>query len=225
VNLGRALGGGINDDKFARWLDQNLFEGATFESFGGGRRPQVWINASDIYNRTPFVFSEIAFKALCSDIRSYKIADAVAASAAVPFVFAPIVLETYPGGCAARLPDWVERARHNPEAQPLLRAFAQAIARYHHARETGGAGAPDDDCGRRCGTWIGRQLEQQSRGAARRGVGGCGSRYGDRRERAFELRGFHYAGQRMGCKSPAVALWIVGGPTQSAWIACWLEMR
>jgi NTE family protein len=131
VNLGRALGGGVNDDKFSRWLDQNLFEGATFEAFGGGRRPQVWINASDIYNRTPFVFGEIAFKALCSDIRSYKIADAVAASAAVPLVFAPIVLETYPGGCAARLPDWVERARHNPEAQPLLRAYAQAIARYH----------------------------------------------------------------------------------------------
>jgi NTE family protein len=104
VNLGRALGGGVNDDKFSRWLDQNLFEGGTFEAFGGGRRPQVWINASDIYNRTPFVFGEIAFKALCSDIRSYKIADAVAASAAVPLVFAPIVLETYPRGCDARQP-------------------------------------------------------------------------------------------------------------------------
>jgi NTE family protein len=131
VNLGRALGGGVNDDQFSRWLDQNLFDGATFEAFAGGRRPRVWINASDIYNRTPFVFGEIAFNALCSDIRSYKIADAVAASAAVPLVFAPIVLETYAGGCATQLPDWVERARRNPEAQPLLRAFAEATARYH----------------------------------------------------------------------------------------------
>jgi NTE family protein len=130
-NLGRALGGGVNDNQFPRWLDQNLFDGATFEAFGGGRRPWVWINASDIYNRTPFIFGEVAFNALCSDIRSYKIADAVAASAAVPLAFAPIVLETYPGGCTTRLPDWVERARHNPDAQPLLRSFAEATARYH----------------------------------------------------------------------------------------------
>jgi NTE family protein len=131
VNLGRALGGGVNDNQFPRWLDQNLFDGATFASFGAGRRPWVWINASDIYNRTPFVFGEIAFNALCSDIRSYKIADAVAASAAVPLAFAPIVLETYPGGCATRLPDWIESARRNPDAQPLIRSFAEATARYH----------------------------------------------------------------------------------------------
>jgi NTE family protein len=131
ANLGRALGGGVNDSQFPRWLDRNLFDGATFASFNVNSRPWVWINASDIYNRTPFVFGPIAFNALCSDIRSYKIADAVAASAAVPLAFAPIVLETYPGGCATRLPDWIERARHNPDAQPLLRSFAEATARYH----------------------------------------------------------------------------------------------
>jgi NTE family protein len=132
ANIGRALNGGVNSNQFPRWLDENLFEGATFESFGANRAPQVWINASDIYNHTPFVFGPVAFDALCSDIRSYKIADAVAASAAVPVAFAPIVLETFPGGCATRLPDWIERARHNPDAQPLLRAFADATARYHN---------------------------------------------------------------------------------------------
>jgi NTE family protein len=129
ANIGRALGGGVNDNQFSRWLDENLFDGATFGSFGANPRPWVWINASDIYNHTPFVFGPLAFSALCSDIRSYKVADAVAASAAVPLAFAPIVLETYPG-CSARMPDWIERARHNPEAQPLLRSFAEAIARY-----------------------------------------------------------------------------------------------
>jgi NTE family protein len=131
ANIGRALGGGVNANQFPRWLDENLFEGATFAEFSGGRPPRVWINASDIYNRTPFVFGPIAFDALCSDLRSYKIADAVAASAAVPIAFAPIVLETFPGGCSARLPEWIERARHNPDAQPLLRSFAEATARYH----------------------------------------------------------------------------------------------
>jgi predicted acylesterase/phospholipase RssA len=48
-----------------------------------------------------------SWKNLCSDLRSYKIADAVAASAAVPLAFAPIVLETFSGGCSARLPGWI----------------------------------------------------------------------------------------------------------------------
>jgi NTE family protein len=129
-NIGRALGGGVNDSQFTSWLDRNLFDGARFDSFREDRRPRVWINASDIYNRTPFVFGKTAFDALCSDIRSYRVAEAVAASAAVPLAFAPIVLETYPGGCAAPLPAWLERARRDPDAQPLLRSFAEANARY-----------------------------------------------------------------------------------------------
>jgi NTE family protein len=28
------------------------------------------------------------------------------------------------------LPAWLERARHDPDAQPLLRSFAEANARY-----------------------------------------------------------------------------------------------
>jgi len=130
-NIGRALGGGVNDSQFTDWLDRNLFDGARFDTFREDRRPRVWINASDIYNRTPFVFGKTAFDALCSDIRSYRVAEAVAASAAVPLAFAPIVLETYPGGCATQLPAWIERARRDPNAQPLLRSFAEATARYH----------------------------------------------------------------------------------------------
>ena len=49
---------------------------------------------------------------------------------AVPLAFAPIVLETFPGGCSKQLPPLLERARHDPQAQPLLRSFAEANARY-----------------------------------------------------------------------------------------------
>jgi NTE family protein len=129
-NIGRALGGGVNSSQFADWLDRNLFDDARFDALREDRRPRVWINASDIYNRTPFVFGKTAFDALCSDIRSYRVAEAVAASAAVPLAFAPIVLETYPGGCAAPLPAWLERARNDPNGQPLLKSFAEANARY-----------------------------------------------------------------------------------------------
>ncbi len=132
VNLVRALAGGINDATgLTRWLNQNLFDGATFAEFRADRRPRVWINAADIYNRTPFVFDQTSFSAMCSDLRAYPLADAVSASAAVPVVFAPVVIKTYPGACERPLPDWIERARKDRAAAPMLRGYAAAIGRYH----------------------------------------------------------------------------------------------
>lgn len=131
-NLVRGLSGGVNDaTHLPRWLSQNLFDGATFEAFRARQRPRVWINAADIYNRTPFVFGRTAFSVMCSDLNSYPIADAVAASAAVPIAFAPIIIESYAGKCNAQLPDWAIKARTNPSAPPLLKSFANALASYH----------------------------------------------------------------------------------------------
>ena len=80
TNIARGLQGGINDTtQFPKWLDDNLFDHATYKSLLFQRRPFVWINASDIYNRTPFVFGNVIFGALCSDLASYPIALAVAA--------------------------------------------------------------------------------------------------------------------------------------------------
>ena len=132
ATLSRAVAGGINDSTgFPRWLDANLFQGATFRDLGATSRPQVWINASDIYNRTPFVFGAAAFSAMCSDLSEYPLANAVAASAAVPVAFAPVVIQTFPGKCNNRLPPWIVRARDNTNAPPMLNSFAKAISRYH----------------------------------------------------------------------------------------------
>ena len=130
-NLMRAMAGGVNQDvPFRNWLDANLFEGATFGALLTDRRPRVWINATDIYNRTSFVFGKTAFNAICSDLSTYPVAAAVAASAAVPLAFAPVVLETFPERCNHRLPEWILRAADNPAASPLLRSFAQGVRRY-----------------------------------------------------------------------------------------------
>jgi NTE family protein len=131
ANISRALSGGVNDASgFARWLDETLFEGATFAALGAGARPQVWINASDIYNRTTFVFGPTAFEAMCSDLKSYPIAEAVAASVAVPVIFAPVVVQTYPGVCPAPVPAWIARVGRDPAAAPMLKAYADAIGHY-----------------------------------------------------------------------------------------------
>src|SRR4029077_2046541 len=87
LNIAKGLQGGINDPtQFPRWLDDNLYEGATFKTLLYQRRPYIWINASDIYDRTPFVFGPVLFGALCSDLANYPVSVAVAASAAVPVV-------------------------------------------------------------------------------------------------------------------------------------------
>lgn len=131
ANISRAFAGGVNQDvPFRNWLDANLFEGATFGQLLTERRPRVWINATDIYNRTPFVFGKTAFSAICSDLAGYPVAAAVAASAAVPLAFAPVVLEAFPDRCHSRLPGWITRAADNPNASPLLHAFAKGVRSY-----------------------------------------------------------------------------------------------
>ncbi|CAM5369828.1 Patatin OS=Afipia felis OX=1035 GN=BN961_01153 PE=4 SV=1 [Afipia felis] len=132
ATLGRAFAGGINDSTgFPRWLDANLFHGATFGEFRAIGKPRVWINASDIYNRTPFVFGAVTFNAICSDLSQYPLSSAVAASAAVPVAFAPVVIQSFPTKCDQPLPAWVERVRRDQNASPLLSSFATALTKYH----------------------------------------------------------------------------------------------
>jgi NTE family protein len=130
-NIARGLDGGVNDaTQFPVWLDAHLYNNATFKDLLRRPRPRVWINAADIYNRTAFIFTPVTFSALCSDLGSYPISMAVAASAAVPVVFAPIVIQNYPGGCPNSLPNWVERIHKDPNATPLIKSYADTLAGY-----------------------------------------------------------------------------------------------
>jgi NTE family protein len=131
VNVVRGFEGGVNDaSKLSGWLDRNVFNGATLGDVFQPGKPIIWLNASDLYNRTPFLFSPVTFAALCSDVRRYPLSLAVAASAAVPIVFVPIVLESYPTACTQPLPLWADRALANPNAGADVQAFAQALRRY-----------------------------------------------------------------------------------------------
>jgi len=130
-NIARGLNGGVNDTtKFPVWLDAHLYGQATYKDLLRRTRPRVWINAADIYDRTAFIFAPVTFSALCSDLASYPVSLAVAASAAVPVVFAPIVIQNYHDSCATPLPAWVARARNDPNAAPLIKSYANALERY-----------------------------------------------------------------------------------------------
>ncbi len=136
VVIARALSGGANDrSSFARWLDDNLFDGARFGSLRRPNAPTVWINASDVFNRTPFLFSYDTFAALCSDLDSVRISDAVGASAAVPVVFSPIMLEAAKSRCDYTRPAWLTRALQDPESSVRLQAYARALDAYQRGDE------------------------------------------------------------------------------------------
>jgi NTE family protein len=97
VNLLRLLAGGVNDrSNLAATLDAGIFRGATFADLTRRNKPDVWINATDLYNRTPFPFIPPVFQGLCSDLSQLRVSGAVAASMAVPLAFAPVVLKRHP---------------------------------------------------------------------------------------------------------------------------------
>ena len=135
-NVAQGLNGGVNvASRFTGWLDRNLFDNATLGELFQQGKPIIWINASDLYNRTPFLFSPVTFAALCSDIGKYPLSQAVAASAAVPVAFVPIVLESFPAACVTPLPPWVDRDLADRNAGAQVRAFAVALTRYRNGEQ------------------------------------------------------------------------------------------
>lgn len=132
----KGIAGGVNGrDTFGRYLDDTLFQGATFGDLHRKSHIKTWINATDMANNTPFLFSPETFDALCSDLSKVRLSEAVAASSAFPLVFTPIVLEAHHGKCDYREPDWLTAARYNPEATAAMRAHARALESYTNPDE------------------------------------------------------------------------------------------
>jgi NTE family protein len=131
-NLLRLVAGGLNDrSNLAQRLDSEVFRGATFADLYRRNKPDVWINATDLYHRIPFPFTPPAFLALCSDLSALPVSEAVAASMAVPLVFAPVVLRTHPQACLTPLPP-LEAPLQGTAGAPTdtVASVAQAIRDY-----------------------------------------------------------------------------------------------
>ena len=131
ITLARGLSGGANGRKtFARFLNEALFQKATFGDLARRSNIITWINAADVAHKTSFLFSPETFDALCSDLSKLPISEAVAASAAFPLVFSPIVLQAHSTDCNYQEPDWLTAARFNPESTSTLRAHGNVLERY-----------------------------------------------------------------------------------------------
>lgn len=82
-------------DSAIEYYQDVLFDNATFADMAHPERPLIIINASDLGYGVRFSFVQEYFDLLCSDLSSYPVANAVAASSAVPVVFTPVVLANH----------------------------------------------------------------------------------------------------------------------------------
>ena len=81
-------------------------------------------------NSTLFVFTQETFDALWNNLADLPVSEAVAASAAFPLVFSPIVLEAHQDDCNYEEPDWLTAARFNPEATSAMKVYGTALETY-----------------------------------------------------------------------------------------------
>jgi NTE family protein len=83
-------------DLAAELYDQTVFDSASFDTLvRKATRPFLIINATNLYQGARFEFTDHQFRYLGSDISSYPVSRAVAASSAFPFLLSPITLVNY----------------------------------------------------------------------------------------------------------------------------------
>ncbi len=108
---------------------QAVFHGKTFADLKAQDGPLIVINASDLGYGVRFSFVQEYFDLLCSDISSYPVARAVAASSAVPVLFNPVVVRNYPD-CRVDEVGWMNAAKKRSLANAELVEVAEGIKTF-----------------------------------------------------------------------------------------------
>jgi len=111
------------------YYQEHVFHGATFADMIQPGRPLIVINASDLGYGTRFSFIQEYFDLLCSDLSSFPVARAVAASSAVPVVFHPIVIENF-SDCGTKPPDWLSAAKQRAAGDARLSLVVEEMETY-----------------------------------------------------------------------------------------------
>ncbi len=101
-------------DLAADYYNKHVFEGKTFGDLLARKEPMIVINATDMVHGTRVSFIQDAFDAICSDLSTFPVARACAASSAVPMVLSPISLRNYAGRCGFHMPEALAEAMKPP---------------------------------------------------------------------------------------------------------------
>ncbi len=117
-------------DLEAEYFDDILFHGATYKDLNQQRGPALIIQATDITDGSYFTFSHLQFGMICSDLRSYPLARATAASSSVPGPLGAITLRNYAGQCGFQDESWMAPALANPDFTSRAYRFALQVQSY-----------------------------------------------------------------------------------------------
>ncbi len=97
-------------DLAADYYDKHVFDGKTYGDLFANKQPLIVINATDMVHGTRVAFLQDTFDTICSDLSTFPVARACAASSAVPMVLSPITMRNYAGNCGYVLPKVLEDA-------------------------------------------------------------------------------------------------------------------
>ena len=112
----------------ANRYSENIFSGMTFgDLLEKGERPYIVINATDMGIRRQFNFTQDTFDLLYSDLSTYPLGYAVAASSAFPGAFSALLLKNYEQGPDYELnPFYVDQIENAPLGSFLRDAAVDA---------------------------------------------------------------------------------------------------
>lgn len=123
------------NDAMAELYDDLMFHGATYADLQAKGLPMIAINATDVTHGSPFSFIQDQFDLICSDLTTYPLARAVAASNGFPVLFSPITLKNYAENCVGHPPRWITKWSDDP---PVTREHeaARVATRYLDPQQT-----------------------------------------------------------------------------------------
>jgi NTE family protein len=126
------------NDRMAEIYDELMFHGATYADLERQGLPLIAVNATDIALGIPFSFTQTYFDLLCSDLGSFPVARAVAASNGFPVLFSPITLTSHTQDCRGVRPPTAIPATWADDPNELSRraVLARTTNRYLDANST-----------------------------------------------------------------------------------------
>jgi NTE family protein len=120
------------NDRMAEIYDRLMFHGATYADLLRKGLPVISVDATDIANGIPFSFTQPYFDLICSDLSSFPVARAVAASNGFPVLFSPITLISHTPDCRGVRPPTAAPAEWAETSDELSRRalLARTADRY-----------------------------------------------------------------------------------------------
>jgi len=118
----------------AETMSEDVFDRQTFgDLLRREQRPFIIINATDIALGSRFGFTQNDFDHLYSDLSTFEVGHAVAASAAVPGVVTPMILQNFERGADYVMPPWAAQAIERRDVSSVSYKQARTLERYGEA--------------------------------------------------------------------------------------------